>query len=350
MIRFCASCKFLVGLLLAASSTFAADAVLTGDAHALSTLPTQNFGTLPNLNVGGGGIAYLQFSMASLPAGLTSANVSKAVLTVYVNKVNTGGAVDVRQINNGWDESTLTFNSAPLLGFSAVTNQPVTAAGYQQADVTAIVKAWVNSPLSNFGLAIQPNAAAPATSILLDSKENTLTSHPASLSITLVSQGPQGVQGQQGPQGVPGPTGPQGPPGTDGTSGVVSTTTFRGPINSIPGGSQAFIFYGPTASVTVTSTEKILVGVSAGLGVGAGTSEPALDIDVCYRIGAGAVTSPGANYINTYIPVNRKVFSANNIFSLGITGSVTVGLCVRNGSGTTLAGNDWAQGYAMVLH
>ena len=57
----------------------------------------------------------------------------------------------------------------------------------------------------------------------------------------------------------------------------------------------------------------------------------------------------GFNYINVPIPVSRKIFTVNNIFAQGLTGNVTVGMCVRNPSGTVLTGSDWVQGYVMVL-
>lgn len=339
-------------ILMGSASLYAADAVLVGDTHGLSSAPTLNFGTLPNVSVGGGATAYLQFSLAGLPSGLTSSSVGKAVLTFYVNKVNTAGAIDVRQINNGWSESSLTFNSAPLLGFSAATNLAVGSAGYVQVDVTTVVKAWVDSPLSNFGLAVQPNAAAPATSILLDSKENTLTSHPAELSVTLVSQGPAGPTGPQGAPGAPGTAGApgtQGPAGPTGPSGIVTSATFRGAANNIAADLTVFTFIGPLATVTVSSTDKILVEASAALGVGTGTAEIPIDLDVCFRQGAGSTTEVGFNYMNVPIPVVRKVFTVNNIFAQGLTGSVTVGMCVRNPTNTVLIGNDWLQGYVMVL-
>ena len=38
---------------------------------------------------------------------------------------------------------------------------------------------WITTPASNFGLAISSSVSAPSTSLFLDSKENTATSHPA---------------------------------------------------------------------------------------------------------------------------------------------------------------------------
>ena len=361
------SISLLALFLMGAGSAAAADAALVGDAHAVSSSPTLNFGTLPNLNVGGGATAYMQFSLAGLPSGLTGANVGKAVLTIYVNKVNTPGAIDIRQINNLWSESSLTYNNAPLLGFSPATDIGVTGTGYVQADVTAVVAGWVDTPTSNFGLAVQPNAAAPATSILLDSKENTLTSHPATLSITLVSQGPtgpqgaqgaagpmgpqgvQGPQGPQGPQGAQGPQGPAGPAGPTGPSGVISNAVFRGAVGTLGATVSNFTFTGPTAVVNLPSTSnKLLVQISAAIGVGTGSTEYGVDLDACIQPSGGAVTSVGFNYINASVPVNRKIFTVNLLTS-GFSGNYTVGLCYRNSNGVSITGNDWLQGYALVF-
>ncbi len=200
----------LLMILMAGAGLYAADAPAVGDAYSLSSSPTLNFGALANLNVGNGATAHVQFSMAGLPAGMTSTNVDKAVLTVYVNKVNTAGSVDVRQVTSAWAENTLTFNNTPLLGAIVASAVPVGSTGFVQVDVTSLVRIWVDNPLSNLGIAIQPSASASSTSVILDSKENTLTSHAAEISITIVSRGPQGPPGGVGPQG------PQGPAGQDG--------------------------------------------------------------------------------------------------------------------------------------
>jgi len=136
----------------------------------------------------------------------------------------------------------------------------------------------------------------------------------------------------------------------DGTAltSVVRSQVFRGPAGNIASGSTVFVFAGPTTTLTLTSSDKALVAASASLGVGSGSSEIAVDLDACYQIGAGSVTAPGGNYLNVLIPVNRKVFSVNNIFS-GLTGTVKVGFCARNGTATALTGNDWVQGYALIF-
>jgi hypothetical protein len=84
-------------------------------------------------------------------------------------------------------------------------------------DVTDTVKGWWGGTIPNDGIAIR--VADGIASGVIDSKENTLTSHPAYLDITLVNQGPPGPQGIQGVQGLPGPQGIQGIQGVPGTNG-----------------------------------------------------------------------------------------------------------------------------------
>jgi hypothetical protein len=53
-----------------------------------------NFGTLAKLYVGNGDTALLQFDLSSLLSGITSSQVASATLTVFVNRVKSGGLVN----------------------------------------------------------------------------------------------------------------------------------------------------------------------------------------------------------------------------------------------------------------
>ncbi|MBL8222946.1 MAG: collagen-like protein [Bryobacterales bacterium] len=90
----------------------------------------------------------------------------------------------------------------------------------------------------NDGLAIL-GSSGQSTALFFDSKENTATSHPAELDITLAgpagptgATGPQGIQGIQGvagatgARGATGPMGPQGAQGTQGPTGPVSLNWY----------------------------------------------------------------------------------------------------------------------------
>src|ERR1700759_2914817 len=85
----------LLGILLVAAPAWGTIVPVLGDAHVSSSYPGANFGTGSNLDVGGGNTALLQFDVNSwLPTGITSSQVASAKLTVFVNRVNSGGLVN----------------------------------------------------------------------------------------------------------------------------------------------------------------------------------------------------------------------------------------------------------------
>src|SRR4051812_22454707 len=88
-----------------------AQAPPSADTFVSSTYPTTNFGSVNSLAVSPGSTSYVQFNLASVPAGAT---VSKATLRLYVDFVVKAGKFDVYQVNKSWSESTLTYNNQPL--------------------------------------------------------------------------------------------------------------------------------------------------------------------------------------------------------------------------------------------
>src|SRR5271170_7502063 len=95
--------RFLLGLGFAALSVaalpaFAVEATLVADAHVNSARPTVNSGTISNLNVGGGYTALLEFDLSTLPVGTTAAQVSRATLRLYCNRMDTAGLVSVQPL------------------------------------------------------------------------------------------------------------------------------------------------------------------------------------------------------------------------------------------------------------
>ena len=219
----CAVVLPVLGALWPAVSA-ASDAVLVGDAFVNSASPTLNFGALPNLNVIPGTTALLQFDLSSLPAGTTASQIANAKLVFYVNKVGTSGSVDLLPVTSAWSESAVTFNTSPTLG-AVQTTAPVSVANqFITMDVTSLVQGWVTTPATNFGVALAPSVSAPGTSVFLDSKESSATSHVASLIINLNTSGTPGPPGATGPMGPTGPTGDTGigvagPPGPTGPTG-----------------------------------------------------------------------------------------------------------------------------------
>ncbi|WP_260705358.1 DNRLRE domain-containing protein [Edaphobacter flagellatus] len=263
--------------LMAAIPAAAVEATLMADAHVNSARPTANSGTISNLDVGGGYTALLQFDLGTLPAGTTSAHISRALLRLYCNRADTPGLVSVQPISGSWGEYSVTYSTMPTLGAATQVVSVAQAGAYVWVDVTALVQGWMTTPSSNNGIALTAGSAA----VQFDSKENDLTGHAPLLDVVLVSQGPagpkgdtgamgpQGLQGLTGAAGPPGATGPQGPQGLKGdkgdigAQGPIGPAGATGPVGSMgpqgpqgasgavgPAGSPGLVYQGAYASTT----------------------------------------------------------------------------------------------------
>lgn len=175
--------KLLTVLSLLSLSLGAQQLTLLGDTYVDSI--GANHGTSSSMIVGGGNgaQALLQFDIGTLPTGTTAANVAKAVLFVYVNTVGSTGNITVNEAASAWTERTVT--TAPSVGSSVAATSVAndTYPGFLAIDVTAAVQDWLNG-VSNFGLIIS-TGPLPNAVVLLDTKESTSTSHPASLMVSL---------------------------------------------------------------------------------------------------------------------------------------------------------------------
>lgn len=244
-----------VALLLLGSARVAqaTEATLIADAHVSSARPSVNSGTISNLYVGSGYTALMQFDLGSLPAGVTAAQVSKATLRLYCNRVDTPGAVTLQTVGSSWGEYSITFATLPTLGAALQTAQVTQTGTYITIDVTGIVQGWINSPASNNGLALSAAMAA----VQFDSKENDLTAHPAALDITLVSQG---AAGATGPAGAAGPAGLSGQTGATGSAGAAGATGATGPAGAVgPPGLQ-----GPAGGLSYQGTYSATTNYATG--------------------------------------------------------------------------------------
>ena len=251
--------------LAVASQAFAAEATLVADAHVNSALPGVNSGAISNLNVGGGYTALLQFDLAMLPAGVTAAQVTRAMLRLYCNRVNTAGMVSLQPVSGTWGEYSVTYATMPSLGAAVQTVAVSQAGAFVTLDVTSLVQGWISAPATNNGVALTAGSAV----VQFDSKENDLTGHAAALDVTLASPGPVGLQGPvglTGPPGARGPQGSQGSAGIAGPQGPAGPAGFTGPQGlygpqgpqGLPGtagpigaqGSPGMVYRGPYASTT----------------------------------------------------------------------------------------------------
>lgn len=204
-----------LAFILLPATAWATDAPLIGDASVSSANPTLNFGNLPNLTVGGGNTALVQFDLSTLPSGLTSTGVIKATLQVFVNRVGTSGNLQVTSVLSPWSESLVTYDNLPATGATAGTGAISAAGVYISVDVTNQVQSWVSAPASNYGLELTSSGLA-----YLDSKESTTTSHPAKLDIT-VAEAPQNAEFVTYPNG-----------GTNTAAGYSTSTDPHGFFNT----------------------------------------------------------------------------------------------------------------------
>lgn len=197
-----------------------------------------NYGSAVTINVGGAStdVALVQFDLSTLPAGTTAANIDKATLTLFVNKLTAAGSVNIAIANGVWTESTLTGLNAPVAGATVASGVSIGAVdSYVSVDATAAVEAWLTATANN-GFIITPNDAV--VNVAFDSKESTTTSHPAVLTITLKATGltgATGATGATGPIGPIGPTGANGANGATGANGAIGATGPTGPGASIYG-------------------------------------------------------------------------------------------------------------------
>jgi hypothetical protein len=128
--------------------------------------------------------------------------------------------------------------------------------------------------------------------------------------------------------GAPGAVGPQGP------QGIISAARGQGPSGvpvfatlSAPG------WVSPTAEVTVTAGQKVLVNATATLGSTALGGAAGLRLFVCYRNVFTSASSPaqpappGMGAEGLQVAQNtRHTFSLSNVLT-GIEGTYQVGLC-----------------------
>src|SRR5450432_1079141 len=216
-----------------------AQAPPSADTFVSSSTPKTNYGSSIALLVGSGTTSYVRFNLAGIPAG---ASISKATLRLYVDAVGKPGKFDVYQLNSGWSESTLTYNTPPPpLGLSVTngTGVSITTANWNQfllIDITARAQGWVNGTIPNNGVALALTSGSNG-SFSFDSKESFLTGNGPELEIAFNSgtgpqgpQGPAGPTGPQGPQGLAGAVGPTGPTGATGAQGATGLQGAQGPL------------------------------------------------------------------------------------------------------------------------
>jgi hypothetical protein len=156
-----------VGLLtvFAAAPASAALIVLQPDGAAgkdtqIDTLsPNMNWGNAQQILINWVGnarsIGLIEFDLGAIPAG---AVVTSATLSLF-HEINTQSSAtyDVFRVTSAWNESTVTFNTAPTFDPTAVSS--LTFSGlpgvFRDWNVTSLVQGWVDSTFANFGMWIE---------------------------------------------------------------------------------------------------------------------------------------------------------------------------------------------------
>jgi hypothetical protein len=128
---------------------------------------------------------------------------------------------------------------------------------------------------------------------------------------------------------------------------------FNGHIfGAITGSAAAFVFAGPTATVTTTATQRLTGSAEAPIGLAEGSSDQTAEIDLCYQPNAGGTLTNfnGMNSSSHVMFSDIRTYSAAGTVVPG-AGTWKVGLCVRNNGGTaSISRNDYVNGWVMVTN
>ncbi len=172
-------------------------------------------------------------------------------------------------------------------------------------------------------------------------------------------QGPAGPTGPTGSMGAPGATGPAGAAGAAGATGatgaagpagVVSLANINMGFGSWPG-NPGFAFFGSTATITTTATQRV-TGVISAFGVTDGPTLRALSsYSLCSRAN-GATTAPtpfggGMQMLDVLVTYQRTAFTASETATLG-AGTWEVGMCGSVAGGNNVVGA--SSGWLMVTN
>lgn len=188
--RFALIATLLVVLVCATHDAKATIVTATRDTYVSSAAPSTNFGPSETLQVSASGTGLIWFDVVQvLPAATTPQQVVKATLQLWVNRdsPHPAGSMRVVAVQTSWQGATVVYTTRPTYPLASSTTTALGGAVgyYLLVDVTDIVRGWVMAPATNNGLALL--AADNSISVLFDSKENSETSHPALLDITLLN-------------------------------------------------------------------------------------------------------------------------------------------------------------------
>jgi hypothetical protein len=144
---------------------------------------TADAGRAKTLGVSSKRAAFIRFEIGDFAGDIGAATVDRALLMVYLAKVERGGAINLHVVSEDWSEAVTSARCEP--GFNAlpvatIPSESVRAQQFIVIDVTAIVKAWLNAPASDHGFALVGDATAK---VEIGSREGPASGYPAILQV-----------------------------------------------------------------------------------------------------------------------------------------------------------------------
>ncbi len=319
----------VAGAAFCCTQAHASESTLLADTYVTTARPSTNYGALSNLYVNSAGTALLRFDLTAVPTGTTSAQVGRATLRVYVNRVNVPGTLAVSPVSAAWNEEAVTQQTLPPLGNAVDVEAAADEGMFIAFDVTALVKTWIDAPSTNFGFAL----TATSTDVVLDSKESDTTAHPATLDITLAAGAGTGPVGPQGAKGDKGDTGAQGPAGVAGVGGAQGPAGPSG-VPGPKGDAGGLVYRGSYSAVLTYAAEDLVsyagaawVSLLAGnAGVTPGTNDSAwgLLVPAAASSGGGGTTTTAASLGYKGVYSSAAVYGTNDVVTFANAAWVSI--------------------------
>ena len=171
--------------------------------------------------------SYLSFSLANVPSSLEGQDIEKAVLRLWLEEVSRAGSLSLEVIESEWSESDAEYGSLPITSYSKkIRIKTSQKKNFIYVDLTELVRIWIDSPASNFGVALLPDKSR--FSGTFSSKESSF-GQSAQIEVALsATRGPRGLQGAKGARGAKGAKGATGATGAQGIQGLKGDTGDQG--------------------------------------------------------------------------------------------------------------------------
>lgn len=149
------------------------------DAHVNDSYPTSNYGTSTTLGIGkhpsSGNVfrTLVSFDLSTIPAG---AKITSATLRLRFTGYDGSPAsynYFIRRLTGSWAETSVTWNTQPGNTTSGQTTYVgPTALAHYSYDVKAIVQAWIESGLANYGFMLLAQDEVSSTILRYASRED----------------------------------------------------------------------------------------------------------------------------------------------------------------------------------